>query len=105
MVTVHKDSKSFKAARPWGARGLANIDGVTVKLHWTDTPYKWHKNDGHEVFVVLAGVVDMHYRQGNSEKCVRLEATDMFVADEGDEHCAYPIGEARILVIERQGSV
>jgi hypothetical protein len=30
---------------------------------------------------------------------------DMFVADVGDEHVAHPVGEARILVVERKGSV
>jgi hypothetical protein len=29
----------------------------------------------------------------------------MFVAGTGDEHVAHPIGEARVLVIEREGSV
>ena len=31
--------------------------------------------------------------------------TDVFVADVGDEHVAHPIGAARILVVERKGSV
>jgi len=29
----------------------------------------------------------------------------MFIAEVGDEHVAHPVGEARILVIERKGSV
>jgi hypothetical protein len=29
----------------------------------------------------------------------------MFVADIGDRHIAHPVGEARILVIERKGSI
>jgi hypothetical protein len=29
----------------------------------------------------------------------------MFVAGVGDAHVAHPIGEARVLVIEREGSV
>ncbi|NDC57411.1 MAG: cupin [Alphaproteobacteria bacterium] len=104
MVEIVKDARTFRAARAWGARDIAEIDGATVRLHWTDQPYKWHQNDGVEVFVVLEGAVDMHYRDGGVEKRVRLESTDMFVAREGDEHVAHPIGEARILVIERKGS-
>ena len=30
---------------------------------------------------------------------------DMFIADVGDEHVAHPVGQARILVIERKGSI
>jgi mannose-6-phosphate isomerase-like protein (cupin superfamily) len=104
MVEIVKDARTFRAARAWGARDIAEIDGATVRLHWTDQPYKWHQNDGVEVFVVLEGAVDMHYRDGGVEKRVRLESTDMFVARAGDEHVAHPIGEARILVIERKGS-
>jgi len=52
------------------------MDGTAVRLHWTDQPNKWHVNDGEEVF---AGV--------------------------GCEHVAHARGEARILVIEREGSV
>lgn len=105
MVEIIKDAQTFRADRAWGARDIAEIDGATARLHWTDQPYKWHRNDGVEVFVVIDGVVDMHYRDNGEEKVVRLDRTDMFVAREGDEHVAHPLGEARILVIERKGSI
>jgi mannose-6-phosphate isomerase-like protein (cupin superfamily) len=57
------------------------------------------------VFLVLQGQVDMHYREAGAEKVVRLGPADMFIADVGDEHLARPVGEARVLVIERKGSV
>ena len=105
MADIIKDTRTFRADRAWGARDIAEIDGATARLHWTDQPYKWHQNDGVEVFVVLDGVVDMHYREDGAVKVVRLESTDLFVAREGDEHVAHPLGEARILVVERKGSV
>ena len=95
----------FKAARAWGALDIAEIDGATVRLHWADRPYKWHTNDGAEVFVVVSGEAEMHYREGGAEKTVRLKAGDIFLAEEGDAHSAAPVGEARVLVIERAGSV
>lgn len=104
MPTIVKDVRDFKAPSAWGARDLATIDGATVRLHWTDRPYHWHVNDGTEVFVVLDGAVDMRYRAAGEEHCVRLGPADIFVADVGDEHVAHPLGEARILVIERAGS-
>ena len=104
-MKIVSDSRQFRADRAWGALDLAEIDGATVRLHWADQPYQWHVNDGPEVFAVVEGEVDMHYREAGEEKVARLRPGSFFVADEGDEHSAHPVGEARILVIERKGSV
>lgn len=98
-------SREFIADRAWGAMNIASMNGVTMRLHWTDAPYKWHINDGEEVFAVLDGVVDMHYRENGIEHIVALHAGDIFHAGIGCEHVAHPRGQARILVIEKEGSV
>ena len=98
-------SKDFTASRAWGALDIASMNGITTRLHWTNQPYKWHINDGEEVFVVLDGIVDMHYRMDGTEQVSRLEAGDIFYAGIGCEHVAHPVGEARILVVETAGSV
>ncbi len=105
MPVILEDSRDFRADRAWGARDLAEVEGATVRLHWTDSAYQWHVNDGTEVFVVLDGVVNMHYRTGGEEKQVRLEPGAIFVAEIGEEHVARPEGEACILVVERKGSI
>jgi mannose-6-phosphate isomerase-like protein (cupin superfamily) len=105
VPVILEDSRSFRADRAWGALDLAEVEGATVRLHWTDAPYQWHVNDGVEVFAVLDGVVVMHYRVDGEEKSVRLEPGAVFVAEVGEEHVARPEGEARILVVERKGSV
>lgn len=97
--------RDFKANYAWGAKHIATMNGITTRLHWTDQPYKWHINDGEEVFVVLDGEVDMHYKQDGTVTIVRLAAGDIAFASVGTEHVAHPIGEARILVVEREGSV
>lgn len=98
-------ARDFKANRAWGAKDIANMDGITTRLHWTNEPYKWHVNDGEEVFVVLDGRVEMFYRESGKESSVMLESGDIFFASVGTEHVAHPVGEARILVIEKEGSV
>ena len=98
-------SREFTADRPWGAIDIANVDGASIRLHWTDAPYRWHVNDGEEVFAVLDGVVDMHYRERSVEKAVVLHAGDVFFAESGCEHVAHPRGVARILVVEKAGSI
>ena len=99
------DAADYQSDRPWGALDIAAIDDATVRLHWTDQPYQWHVNDGAEVFVVLAGVVDMHYRRDGQEHVERLTPGRICHAEVGDEHVAHPQGSARILVIEQAGSV
>jgi len=99
------DTAGFVADDDWGALDLAEIDGVTVRVHWTGQPYHWHVNDGSEVFVVLAGAVDTHYRNEGKERVERLTPGRVCVAEEGDQHVARPVPAARILVVERKGSV
>ena len=94
----------FTGSVAWDAELIAAIDGATVRLHWTDQPYRWHVNDGQEVFVVLDGEVDMHVRLDGVDDVHRLEVGDIFYAGAGVEHVAHPVGTARILVIEREGS-
>lgn len=95
----------FTGARAWDALDIEHIKDATVRLHWTDQPYKWHINDGPEVFVVLDGEVDMHVRHEGREEILRLTVGDIFHAEDGDEHVAHPDGPVRALVIETAGSV
>ncbi|NQY93016.1 MAG: cupin domain-containing protein [Campylobacteraceae bacterium] len=98
-------SKDFTANKAWGAKDIANMNGVTTRLHWTNEPYKWHINDGEEVFVVLDGQVEMFYKENGKENSCILNTGDIFYANIGTEHVAHPIGVARVLVIEKEGSV
>ena len=96
----------FKGSRAWDALDIERFTGATtVRLHWTDQPYKWHINDGPEVFVVLEGEVQMHAREEGQVVIHDLKPGDIFHAGEGDEHVAHPVGTARVLVVESEGSV
>ncbi|WP_206951018.1 cupin [Trinickia acidisoli] len=99
------ESGAFTAQRAWGALDIASMNGVSVRLHWTDQPYKWHVNDGEEVFAVMDGQVRMDYRENGQTSSVLMNAGDIFFASVGTEHVAHPIGAARVLVIEKEGSV
>lgn len=97
--------KDFTGSAAWDALPIAEMKGITTRLHWTDQPYVWHVNDGEEVFVVLDGEVDMRYRDAGGEQVRRMAVGDIFHASPGTEHVAHPLGEARVLVIESAGSV
>lgn len=99
-------AREFTAEQAWGAQDIATLQGrISTRLHWTDRPYRWHVNDGPEVFAVLDGRVDMHYRADGHEMVTTLEPGDIFFADVGCEHVAHPRGVARVLVVETEGSV
>jgi len=98
-------SKEFTGLRAWDSQHIASFGDVSVKLHWTDQPYKWHINDGQEVFAVMDGCVEMQYKEEGDVKSRVLKAGDIFYASEGTEHIARPQGVARVLVIEKEGSV
>ncbi len=91
--------------RAWEAINITKMNDVTIRLHWTNEPYRWHINDGEEVFVVLSGIVEMHYKKNQEINKVNLYPGDIFHAEIGCEHVAHPQGEARILVIEKEGSI
>ncbi|WP_417450699.1 cupin [Kordiimonas sp.] len=98
--------KSYTGGHAWDALDIASVEGASVRLHWTAAPYRWHVNDGDEVFVVLTGMVDMHYRNVDGAEQVQAMAPgDIFHAGAGDAHVAHPKGAARVLVIEKRGSV
>ena len=105
MPRVHTNLPGIKADTAWGALDLGDVEGASVRVHWTDRPYKWHTNDGREVFIVLSGTVEMAWREDGCEHLTTLRTGDAFLAEVGDAHIATPLGEARILVIERRGSV
>lgn len=98
-------SHTFTAERAWDSLPIAVLQGVSVKLHWTDQAYVWHTNDGQEVFAVMDGCVEMHVRRDGVERVEVLNAGDIFYADVGTEHVAHPQGQARVLVIEKEGSI
>ncbi|MFL5344428.1 MAG: hypothetical protein ACJ8AT_06530 [Hyalangium sp.] len=101
----HFRSRDFRAKQAWDAQDIAEMNGISVRMHWANEPYMWHVNDGEEVFAVLDGAVDMHVKQDGVVRIIPLLAGDVFHAQAGDEHVAHPLGEARILVIEKRGSV
>ena len=97
-------ARDFLADLPWGSQLLSDFGDVTVRLHSTDAPYRWHTNTGNEVFVVLDGVVDMHVREHGTERVHRLNRGEGMAFGAGDEHVAHPVGLARVLVVERKDS-
>lgn len=101
----HIKIKEFHKDRAWASDLIGDFGETIAKVHWTDQPYKWHINDGNEVFAVLEGEVEMKFKEDEQEKSVLLYAGDVISFEEGDAHVAHPLGVAKILVVEKRNSV
>lgn len=104
-MQIH-DAATLTGPEDWSGPTLPPIGTAVVKLRWINTPFRWHRNTGAELFLVLDGEVDMHVRSGPdaAANIVRLGAGQMVLIEDGEEHVAYPHGEARILVVEQADS-
>jgi mannose-6-phosphate isomerase-like protein (cupin superfamily) len=99
------DSAELKGPVDWSGPTMAGIGNAVAKLRWINTPFRWHRNTGAELFLVLDGEVDMHVRRPEEEaEVVRLTPGQLLLIEDGEEHVAYPLGEARILVVEQEDS-
>jgi mannose-6-phosphate isomerase-like protein (cupin superfamily) len=96
------NGRRFTAAAAWDGPTIATIPRAAVKLRWADQPFRWHVNDGEEVFVVIDGTVDMHVRDARGDCIVTLNAGEMLHLAAGEEHVAHPRGVARVLVVEQE---
>jgi hypothetical protein len=47
----------------------------------------------------------MHYEQESKQLSMWLKIGDIFYASKGIKLCAEPLSEARVLVIEKEGSI
>lgn len=100
------DASDLAGPVDWSGPTMAGIGNAVAKLRWINTPFRWHRNTGAELFLVLDGEVDMHVRSGPDAdaEIVALGPGQMVLIEDGEEHIAYPRGEARILVVEQEDS-
>ena len=100
------DAAELAGPVDWSGPTMTGIGNAVAKLRWINTPFRWHRNTGGELFLVLDGAVDMHVRRrpDAAPEVVALSTGQMVLIEDGEEHVAYPRGEARILVVEQEES-
>jgi mannose-6-phosphate isomerase-like protein (cupin superfamily) len=100
------DTATLSGPADWSGPTMAGIGNAVAKLRWINTPFRWHRNTGAELFLVLDGEVEMHVRKdptGQAE-IVTLSPGQLLLIEDGEEHVAFPRGEARVLVVEQEDS-
>jgi uncharacterized cupin superfamily protein len=98
------DARTFVADRAWGSMEVLDLGENAAKVHWTDTAFRWHVNEGDELFVVLDGEVEMWHGDEAAPTVTVLRAGQVASFVDGEGHSARPIGAARVLVVERRDS-
>ena len=56
----------------WSGPTFCGFGDAAVKLRWIDQPFRWHRNDGREFFLVLSGSVEMRTKTGSDVSSVQL---------------------------------
>ena len=100
------DAADLDGPFDWSGPTMTGIGNAVAKLRWINTPFRWHRNTGGELFLVLDGEVDMHVRSAPDAEAeiVHLAPGQLLLIEEGEEHVAHPRGVAKVLVVEQEDS-
>ena len=99
---INFEEKLQKFSDLWAPRVVAELNDYQLKLVKIEGEFVWHSHtDTDEVFVVLAGEMDLHFRDGH----VSLSVGEMFVVPQGVEHKPVAQHECHVLLIEPRGVV
>lgn len=100
------DVADLEGPDDWSGPTMHGIGNAVAKLRWIDSAFRWHRNTGAELFLVLAGEVDMHVRSNPDAEVevAHLRAGSALLIEDGEEHVAYPRGPAKVLVVEQENS-
>ena len=86
----------------WSPKIIAQMNDYHFKLVKIQGEFVWHSHaDTDEVFIVLEGAMDIHFRDGK----VSLTSGEMFVAPKGMEHQPYAASECKVLLVEPAGTI
>ncbi|WP_199609539.1 cupin domain-containing protein [Flocculibacter collagenilyticus] len=99
---INFEEKFTKFNETWSPKVIAAMNDYQFKLVKVEGEFVWHQHeDTDEVFMVLEGTLDIHFRDGK----VTLVAGEMYVIPKGVEH--KPIAEqaCKIMIIEPKGVI
>jgi mannose-6-phosphate isomerase-like protein (cupin superfamily) len=101
-LPINFRDKLAKVSEHWSPRIVAQMNDYHFKVAKVQGEFVWHTHPGtDEVFVVLKGQLEIHFRDGN----VVLGEGEMFVVPKGLEHKPIADRECHILLVEPAGTV
>ena len=94
---VSLDDKFATFTEQWAPRIVARYEGHEVRLARLEGEFGWHSHDHDELFLILAGELDIELR----DRTVTLREGELFVVPRGTEH--RPVakhGEVKALLLD-----
>lgn len=103
-VNLQKTFDSFSAL--WSPRIVAQFNNYDVRVAKFHGEYVWHAHgETDELFLVVAGRLVIHLREGGTERFVTLHPGDTYVVPRGMEHKPVSDKESHILMVEPTGTL
>ena len=100
---VNLSEKFALFSQTWTPKIIGAVDGYHVKIAKIEGEFVWHVHeDADELFLVVGGQLRLKFRDRGD---VLLRPGELFVVPKGIEHLPVAEPEARIVMIERQGTV
>lgn len=102
IEVVNLAEKLARFSSHWTPKVVAELNGQHVKLVKLEGEFVWHAHaDADELFLVLAGSLDMQYR----DRTVTVGEGELVVVPRGVEHCPRADVETHVLLFEPAGTL
>jgi mannose-6-phosphate isomerase-like protein (cupin superfamily) len=99
---INLTDKLSTFAEHWSPKIIAQMNDYHFKLVKFQGEFVWHDHaDTDEVFLVLAGAMTIHFRDGD----VAVRAGELFVIPKGESHKTSAAAECTAMLVERAGTV
>jgi mannose-6-phosphate isomerase-like protein (cupin superfamily) len=99
--------KFERFAETWTPKVVGEINDFQVKLVKLDGEFVWHHHDAEdELFLVVDGAIDMHYRDGDGRESVeRFGRGEFLIVPHGVEHKPVATAGTKLLLLEPKTTV
>ena len=100
-VSLRRALDSF--TETWSPKIVARVNDFALKVVKLDGDFVWHHHaDDDEIFLVLHGRIDMHYRDdGGAERLVTFGDGELLAMPRGVEHKPLAAAGTELLLFER----
>jgi mannose-6-phosphate isomerase-like protein (cupin superfamily) len=99
-VNIREKFDSF--SETWHPKIIASVNEFALKAVKIDGDFIWHHHDDEdEIFIVVRGRIDMHYRVDGREYVESFGEGELLEVPHGVEHKPFAAAGTEILLIER----
>ena len=102
MDPINLSEKLASFHTHWDPKIIGELNGQHIKLVKLAGEFVWHAHaDADELFFVLAGSLDMQYR----DRTVTVGEGELVIVPRGVEHCPRADSEVHVLLFEPAGTL